>query len=239
MQIKQFLRLDHAISHKIHLFFSQITLAKVFFQLLSITNHGMVWILLGPSLIWISWLCELWGNQDSLMAIESHRLQFLAFCFAVDLMVVGLAKIILKRARPSYGKKAKSNSSFPSGHSSRAAILLFLWVNDYYGSETFWSLKSLVVVGWCALMGLARVSLAAHFLSDVTMGYIIGVFEAFTLASVVRTNMGLFSHNLKWSEWWEAARQSDSLHQFVLAFLGNPKHLSFLSGNIRNETLIA
>lgn len=110
-----------------------------------------------------------------------RRLNAIACFFAVTsvggLIVNFLLKVIIQRGRPSkprllsfFGFDIQIESfSFPSGHTMRITIFLFLiyllltWTN-YSIKRSSLILGSLLIV----LVGLSRLTTGAHFLTDVT-----------------------------------------------------------------------
>jgi undecaprenyl-diphosphatase len=98
------------------------------------------------------------------------------------LSMVGLAagvfllKQIIRRPRPDgeWGQiyRRSDPHSFPSGHAARAiflACLLGVW-----GAPLLFIPLSI----WALMVGLARVALGVHFLSDIAAGYVIGLAAA-------------------------------------------------------------
>jgi len=91
----------------------------------------------------------------------------------VGTFITGLLKLAFKRRRPDgrWGAfdRLVDPHSFPSGHANRAAILAVLTIA--YGP--LWA--GLAVVIWAVVVGLSRVMLGMHYLSDVVAGWIVGV----------------------------------------------------------------
>jgi undecaprenyl-diphosphatase len=59
--------------------------------------------------------------------------------------------------------------SFPSGHAARAAMLVVLGI----GLGPAWLGFGLLV--WAPLVSLARVSMGLHYISDVVVGFVLGI----------------------------------------------------------------
>mmetsp|Transcript_10157 Transcript_10157/g.14888 ORF Transcript_10157/g.14888 Transcript_10157/m.14888 type:complete len:250 (+) Transcript_10157:85-834(+) len=179
-----------------------LKMVTILWKILSISNNGAVWLLLSPMLVLLSYYfyphhlhADTRQTMDTtttiplilsiyhIFAIEMYKLRFLGTVFTFDLVFIGLMKLFINRQRPHYTLRKKGeprgNHSFPSGHSTRAAILLGLWIYDKTGTTTTmdWILRSIIVFGWTVLMGLSRVALGRHHLFDVIMGYIIGFAE--------------------------------------------------------------
>ena len=87
--------------------------------------------------------------------------------------VVILVKFSIKRPRPEgdWGSIYRSTDphSFPSGHAARAAALAVMTI----GVGPAW--LAIILVIWAPLVGLARVILGVHYLSDVVVGLLIGI----------------------------------------------------------------
>jgi membrane-associated phospholipid phosphatase len=90
----------------------------------------------------------------------------------IGTFATGLLKLGFKRRRPD-GKwgafdRLVDPHSFPSGHANRAAVLAVLAV--VYAPVGI----AAVVVLWALAVGLSRVALGMHYLSDVLAGWLVG-----------------------------------------------------------------
>jgi undecaprenyl-diphosphatase len=98
--------------------------------------------------------------------------------FAVALGVQAL-KLLLRRSRPAgeWGAIYRKTDphSFPSGHATRAALLLGL--GYVLGPQWFANLMLL----YSPAMALARIAMGVHYLSDVLAGYALGLLLAVAL----------------------------------------------------------
>jgi undecaprenyl-diphosphatase len=87
--------------------------------------------------------------------------------------VVFLIKLAVRRRRPEgeWGKFYRSTDphSFPSGHAVRAVMLAVVTL----GIGPLWLGLTLLV--WAPLVGLARVAMGVHYLSDVLAGMLLGL----------------------------------------------------------------
>jgi len=87
--------------------------------------------------------------------------------------LTGLLKLAFKRRRPEgrWGvfDRLVDPHSFPSGHANRVAILAVL--ATVYGAP----LIGAVVGVWALAVGLSRVILGMHYLSDILAGWLTGV----------------------------------------------------------------
>lgn len=117
-----------------------------------------------------------WGDEESIKSKAQRVGIQLATVQATRLLTTEL-KGVSKRKRPHGG----DNDSFPSGHTSRAAVqalsnsrnLERLDLADSHKSALKWSINgSAVLVGW------ARIEAGVHYPSDVLAGWALGAFMA-------------------------------------------------------------
>jgi len=98
---------------------------------------------------------------------------------AGNTITVSLLKAIFARARSGYAVYAESSYSFPSGHSAAIAAIgvfvTYVLVRARIGRDILWVLLCASMV---FLVGLSRLYLDEHFLSDVLNGYVVGVLWA-------------------------------------------------------------
>lgn len=98
----------------------------------------------------------------------------------LDLIGVGVAaavvvavKLTVRRPRPAgewgQGYRRVDPHSFPSGHAARAAMLAVIALAL---GPAWWAAALLI---WAPLLGLARVAMGVHYLSDVVVGMMCGV----------------------------------------------------------------
>ena len=91
----------------------------------------------------------------------------------VTFVIVQLAKLIIRRARPSgeWGRfyRRLDPHSFPSGHAARGGALAA--VGMALGPPWFGGLLAI----WGLLVALSRVLLGVHYLSDAIAGFLIGL----------------------------------------------------------------
>jgi undecaprenyl-diphosphatase len=103
-----------------------------------------------------------------------HRLLAIFF-FGIILTaaVVFAIKFTVRRRRPEgeWGNIYRNTDphSFPSGHAARAGMLAILAI----GSGPLW--LGLLLAVWAPIVGLARVAMGVHYLSDVVAGLVLGV----------------------------------------------------------------
>jgi undecaprenyl-diphosphatase len=98
---------------------------------------------------------------------------------AGNTITVTILKLMFARARSDFAVYAESSYSFPSGHSAATAaffiFVTYVLVRERIGRDILWVL---VCVSLVFLVGLSRLYLDEHFLSDVLNGYVIGVLWA-------------------------------------------------------------
>jgi len=102
---------------------------------------------------------------------------------------VGVQEIkdAVDRPRPDGGLVATSGSSFPSGHAAHSVFYLWLAVTSVMRLRPGMARGALVVTAGIvltALVGLSRVYLGVHYMSDVSAGWALGA-AAFSLCAAV------------------------------------------------------
>ena len=127
-----------------------------------------------------------WGDPDW----KQWALVLFVAIFVTATLVMTL-KFTIRRRRPSgdWGKLYRRTDphSFPSGHAARAGILLgmILWL----GPD--WIRTTMIV--YSPLMALARISMGLHYLSDVLVGFGLGLLLS-AGAVIWLNNTGLISY---------------------------------------------
>lgn len=135
------------------------------FKLLEFSCHGVPWLILAVSLLLI-------GAESSLIR-HAHLLVLLL----VDLMIVGTSKAIFRRQRPANNIEddvltvSVDKFSFPSGHATRATLLLFYLCAEYFATD---SSTQTGVIFWSTCVILSRVIIGRHHVIDVISGCLIG-----------------------------------------------------------------
>lgn len=146
---------------------SGVKIARTVSLLLEYSGHGIPWI--GGTLFMIYIKRDMRTRQ-----FFCNLLLGLLF----DLIVVGLLKVIVRRQRPLYNMDdmfatvSFDRYSFPSGHSTRAAMVALLF--SLYWTNTFYVILGFI---WASLVALSRVVLGRHHVSDVLLGVVIGYFQ--------------------------------------------------------------
>lgn len=109
--------------------------------------------------------------------------QALFIGIALTAIVVMAIKFSVRRARPEgeWGRiyRKADPHSFPSGHAARAAMLAVLGLA--LGPAWFGALLAV----WAPLVGLARVATGLHFVSDVVVGWLLGILMGWVTLQVL------------------------------------------------------
>jgi len=102
------------------------------------------------------------------------RALFLGISVVITAALVLIIKFTVRRRRPEgeWGSIYRSTDphSFPSGHAARAFMLAVLAL---LLGPTWFALALLI---WAPLVGLARIAMGVHYVSDVAAGMILGIF---------------------------------------------------------------
>lgn len=124
----------------------------------------------GDSWFWLVGLGLLWWQGTDYWKI---RAAILIIAILLTALLVFLVKFTVRRRRPAgeWGKLYRTTDphSFPSGHAVRAVMLAVIMV----GLGPLWF--GLLLTAWAPLVGLARVAMGVHYLSDVVFGWILGL----------------------------------------------------------------
>lgn len=132
--------------------------------ILSLISHSC------DSWYWLAGLILVWlFNQGTVR----QTAVFMAFCMVLLAVIVLGIKFVIKRPRPEgeFGQVYRETDphSFPSGHAARAMAIAVIVTT--FGKPWL----SVLVFLWAFLVGYSRIALALHYLSDVLVGWLIGV----------------------------------------------------------------
>ena len=152
-------------------FLKELNSAPLSRRLLGILAHSGDIFFVMPVLAVIWWFGD---DRTKLIALV------LAAASLVSVTVIYCVKFIVRRRRPpgEWGQFYRKTDpySFPSGHAAKtmtlAVIVLAigpLWVG-------------LLLLFWAAFVGLSRVALGVHYLSDITAGYLSGLVVGLLIA---------------------------------------------------------
>ncbi|XP_037706933.1 phospholipid phosphatase 6 [Choloepus didactylus] len=137
-------------------------------KLLEISGHGIPWLL--GTLYCLS-KSDSWVGREVLMN--------LLFALLLDLLLVALIKGLVRRPRPAHNQMdmfvtlSVDKYSFPSGHATRAALVSRFILNHLVLAIP---LRVLVVL-WAFIVGLSRVMLGRHNVTDVAFGFFLGYMQ--------------------------------------------------------------
>lgn len=106
-------------------------------------------------------------------------------------------KVAVDRPRPEGGLVGTTGSSFPSGHAAHSVIYVWLATTIVVRLRPGMARATLVVVAGVALtalVGLSRVYLNVHYLSDVSAGWALGA-ACFSICAAVGLVVSQLRHN--------------------------------------------
>ena len=123
----------------------------------------------GDSWFWLAGLGLLWWLGTDYWKRE---LLILIVAILATALIVFVVKQLVRRKRPKgeWGKFYRQTDphSFPSGHAVRATMLAVVMLGLSPG-------VGLVLLVWAPFVGLARVAMGVHYLSDVLAGMLLGL----------------------------------------------------------------
>lgn len=145
--------------------------------LYDVSGDGLFWIP-ATAAYWVS--AKAGSPETRLFALN------LFVSLLLDLIVVGTIKSMVRRKRPQYNRGhlvivAMDHWSFPSGHSTRAVMvvtLIYLYTPLWHTLTSHSCMAKCACVLWMLATACSRVVLGRHYVSDVVGGMIIGVLEA-------------------------------------------------------------
>lgn len=124
----------------------------------------------GDSWFWLIGLTILWWLGSDYW---KDRAVVLIVAILITAGIVFLVKQAIRRRRPEgeWGKlyRATDPHSFPSGHAVRAVMLAVIAL----GLGPLW--LGLILAVWAPMVGLARITMRLHYLSDVLVGMLLGL----------------------------------------------------------------
>jgi undecaprenyl-diphosphatase len=126
--------------------------------------HSLAWVLArtGDGLFWFFVILFLFWQREQL----GWDLLIVA---AVAAVCIAILKGIFRRQRPKEKKALGTDKySFPSGHAARATAVAATLAFYNPVLAPLWLI-------WAILVSLSRVALSRHFLSDVTVGMVVGM----------------------------------------------------------------
>lgn len=114
-----------------------------------------------------------------LMWIWKKRVYVLPFLTTVigSYLFYTISKIIVHRPRPDIGYYLETGYSFPSGHATMVVAFYGFLVYILFRQFKHWKTKANILFGGSVIIlgvGLSRIYLGVHYLSDVWGGYLLG-----------------------------------------------------------------
>ncbi len=135
----------------------------------------------------------------ALLAVRRRWTEFGVLLGGMTLAWVGFHEIkdIVDRPRPEGALVGTSGSSYPSGHAAHSVLYVWLAVTIVMRLRPGITRKAAVVLAGLALtilVGLSRVYLNVHYLSDVNGGWALGA-AAFSLCAAIGLVISQLRHN--------------------------------------------
>ena len=120
---------------------------------------------------------------------EKHKAYVLISSVILGLISEVVIKLLVQRARPISGLISETGFSFPSGHATIATIfflmLIFTFrkeIKDQTGRTIFTVLSIILAI----TIGLSRIYLGVHWISDVLGGFALGIFWVSVIVLVIK-----------------------------------------------------
>lgn len=139
---------------------------KVHNKLLEISCHGIPWLAMSLVLIWIL-------NSKTLYQMQINLLIGLL----IDIILVAVIKAVTRRRRPVANDDpfalGPDKYSFPSGHASRSAFIVYFFFHLWPVSLIY----TPPLLAWSFSVCLSRLLMRRHHILDVLVGVLLGIFE--------------------------------------------------------------
>jgi undecaprenyl-diphosphatase len=153
-----------------------------FSVLLKIIAHS------GDSWFWLAGLFLIWLFSGTAWR---ERVIFLGVGLVIMAAAVIVLKFAIRRPRPEgeWGQvyRITDPHSFPSGHAARSAALVVMGLA--IGPPWF----ALALAIWAPWVGLSRVALGVHYLSDVVVGWLVGALMGLIAVALQPVILQLFA----------------------------------------------
>ena len=136
------------------------------------------------------------GTSVALISVRRYSAAIGLFVVVIgDVLSVFLLKLIFQRPRPDLAYFAETSNSFPSGHAAISVALYgmigyILWVQRLVSAK-------IAVIGAATIIffiGLSRIYLIEHYLTDVLNGYLVGALWLIIGAAFVEMRRGNAAH---------------------------------------------
>ena len=129
----------------------------------------------------------------ALMLLNGLRVAALLLLVALLQDVGAVLKLLIGRARPSDGTvevwHQVTSSSFPSGHTLGATLVFGFLILVLEHSDLALGVKRTLqgaCLAWIVLMGVGRMTLGAHWPTDVVGAYLVGALLLLPVAALLR-----------------------------------------------------
>ncbi|XP_028666541.2 polyisoprenoid diphosphate/phosphate phosphohydrolase PLPP6 [Erpetoichthys calabaricus] len=137
-------------------------------KLIEVSGHGIPWI---AGTVYCLWKSDSAAAQEVLLN--------LLLALLLDILLVGIVKALVRRRRPAHNRMdmfatfSVDRYSFPSGHATRAAMgARFLLTHLVLAAPV-----RVLILLWAAMVGLSRVMLGRHNVTDVAFGFLMGYMQ--------------------------------------------------------------
>lgn len=127
---------------------------------------------------------------------KKYKLFIIVLSSISSVIINNLVKIIVRRERPDYLRMVMEKSySFPSGHAMISVLFfgsIIYLVNKYnlkYKKLITFSLSTFVI-----LVGISRIYLGVHYLTDVVGGYLLGFIVLFLIIHLFERKKFVWKH---------------------------------------------
>ncbi|KAK9752325.1 PAP2 superfamily [Popillia japonica] len=149
---------------------------RIHYRALELTCHGVPWLAFWVAFTWLF-------NNQSLVQMQVNILLGLI----LDIVFVALIKAYVRRKRPkanikdAVGEIGPDVFSFPSGHASRAAFIVYFFMNLFPLHFLFYP----SLLAWAVSICLTRVLMNRHHILDVLAGVALGIMEGALIGLVL------------------------------------------------------
>ena len=125
---------------------------------------------------------------SAFLFFKKQKSKFIFSILAMSFVAtVEALKLIIGRIRPENILVIETNSSFPSGHATMSLIffgLLIYLFKDSIKNKTLKYILIAISILLILLIGFSRIYLGAHWFTDITAGYSLGLFWLSFLALI-------------------------------------------------------
>ncbi|KAK9310392.1 hypothetical protein QLX08_000368 [Tetragonisca angustula] len=144
---------------------------KLYYKMLEISCHGIIWIASLLACIWIF-------NSKSLYQMQVNLLVALI----LDIIVIAILKSSTRRRRPAVNDDPFSigpdKYSFPSGHASRSMLV-------FYFFKYLWPVPDIclsLITIWVFVLVMSRLLMRRHYILDIIAGLFVGYLQGMLMS---------------------------------------------------------